>query len=201
MQSRMKIFTLLLGLFLTTQLVAQDNYAEAFDTEGWIIFVKSTPKTKHRNLGGVDASTMATTLKEEFLIKHMLKKAMKKYPEGQALIFTANLTHAEVITYNLSTKRSTSSRKKKGDEQELPAENRLCEVDDYQGTDVFVQCKPKTPYTELGEVEVDYTQKNYKVSYLIKTCSSMASEKYEDYDALIFVNGTNLFKAKVIKFN
>ena len=195
----MKKLIVALMLLGATQAFAQNNLAEAYDVDGWVVYVKSTPKNPHRNLGDIKAKAFFTTLKEDFLIAKMVKTAKKEYPEGEALIFTGNLAYAEVITFNMSKKRA--SRPKRGEAVEIDPAKKLAEVEEFEGKLVFIKNKPKAPFEELSQIELEDKNENNKVNYLIKETLKKATAKHgNNFDAIVFINGSNMFKAKVIKF-
>jgi len=138
---------------------------------------------------------MATSLKEDFIIKHMVKKYNKKpIRDAEALIFTYNLTHATIVKFK---KEGSRSRRKGVDSTKLV--NLAESVGDHI---VFVKSKPKNKYTVLGTVKQDdLRDKNYKHDYLVKLLLGKAKENHSDFDALIMVEGKNLSEAEVIKFN
>ena len=199
------LFGLLFAVVLVWNGQAQDdiprNTGIVLDMEGWLIFVESVPKARTKALGDVKATSLMTTLKEDFLLKKMIKKAQKDFPEGQGMVMTGDLAFGEVITFNLSNKRGGSSRKSKGEEDTIPMEHHLSDVNEQPGGKLaFVKSKPKVKYNELGEVAADLYNDKYKLGFLMKDLMAKAEAQFPEYDAIIFVEGSNLHKAKVVKF-
>lgn len=92
------IITFLAGIAFILLLAAQQetqqnqaNLAEVDMAHGYYIFAKSKPLAEYEYLGEVTPGFLQST---EFdnLVRNMVKRAKKRFPKGNALIFTGSIS-------------------------------------------------------------------------------------------------------------
>jgi len=178
---------------------AQNDQGSVNETDNVYIFMESAPTAPYRHLGLIEASTYAP-MKERARITHMIKRTRKEYPEFNGLIFRpgTNFGQADVIQFNNppKTKRGRSRSK------EIPKDplNKLSKANTIKGFLIFIQGSPTTEFNLLGEVNLPATYDNEESNKLIPEMVKTVKETYPDAEGIIFIVGSDLRKADVIKF-
>lgn len=187
--------TIALTCFLSTGAFAQTYKALANVKENIILFAESTPEKPYRHLGSVTCARVSPE-REDQLLDHMIKQAQKEYEEFDALMFRSGsgLCKADVIQYYAEGKK----RRGRGDEQ-IDTTKLVAKPMQRGGRYIFVQNTPMDSVFVMGLVEAPVTQKSGNVEILIKDVLKVANEKYSEYDALVFVPGSNMRTAKVVQ--
>jgi len=190
-------------VLFTTHLFAQEQRpGTANDREGLVMFVESIPATQYRHLGTVECATFSPS-KFDLLLDHMIKQTKKAYPdiEYDALIFRPGkgLCKADVIQYYRDPK-AKKKKPKKGEEEAINPEYKKSLAYEKDGISLFIENSPSGEYNLLGKVEIPATFTSDNVEELIQEMMRVAAETYPDHNGIVFVSGTDLRKANVIKF-
>lgn len=67
------------------------------------------------------------------------------------------------------------------------------------GLNLFIENNPSTEYTLLGKVELPTNFRSSEYEELIKEMVRVSRKAYPDLNGIVFVSGTELRKANVIK--
>lgn len=197
----LKVFlVLVLSSASAFQLAAQVK-GVANDRGGVVLFIESMPANQYRHLGTVECSTFSPDDIDP-LIDHVLKQARKNYEEFDALIFRPGmgLCKADAVQFY----RDPKAKKKRGSsrgEPEVDAAFKLSKAVERNGVLVFLQNNPSEEYTLLGRVETPVTFRSKNIEELVSEISKISKSTYPDMDAIVIMEGSNLRKASVIKFN
>lgn len=196
----MKTTLLTISILLTTLgSFAQMVKGTANDRQGIVIFVECNPSTQYRHLGVVECSTFAPD-KFDLMIEHMFKQARKKHEEFDAMIFRpgTGLCKADVIQYYRDPKQK-KKRSRKGEEEALNPEYKKSDTPQKDEVYLFVENSPTVEYQLLGKVEVPATFRSSNFEEIMKEMQRVAKAAYPNLDGIVFVSGTELRKANVIK--
>lgn len=197
----LKVFlVLVLSSASAFQLAAQVE-GVANDREGVVLFIESMPASQYRHLGTVECSTFSPDDIDP-LIDHVLKQARKNYEEFDALIFRPGmgLCKADAIKFYRDPKEKKRRGSSRG-EPEVDAAFKLSKAVERNGMLVFLQNNPSEEYTLLGRVETPVTFRSKNIEELVTEISKISKSTYPDMDAIVIMEGSNLRKASVIKFN
>lgn len=196
---KLKLF-LMLAMCAPFFVSAQKNKGKVNDRNGILVFVESKPEIQYRHLGTVECAVFSPDDIDP-LIDHMIKQAKKEHEEFDALIFRAgkNLCKADVIQYYRDPKERRK-RGRRGEEEPIDPEHQKSVANDRDGKIIFIENSPTSEYKLLGKIEVSPLFKGKKTEEFIKEMLKVANETYDDFDAIVFVDGSSLKKANVIKF-
>ncbi len=197
----LKVFlVLVLSSTSAFQLAAQVE-GVANDREGVVLFIESMPANQYRHLGTVECSTFSPDDIDP-LIDHVLKQARKNYDEFDALIFRPGmgLCKADAVQFYRDPKAKKPRGSSRG-EPEVDAAFKLSKAVERNGVLVFLQNNPSEEYTLLGRVETPVTFRSKNIEELVSEISKISKSTYPDMDAIVIMEGSNLRKASVIKFN
>lgn len=191
-----------LFVLLGNTLFAQNEAGIAYDKDQKVIFIESFPATQYRHMGTVTCSAFSPDGVDE-LIEHMMKQATKQLEgiEYDAMIFRqgSGLCKADIVQYYRDPK-AKKSRSRKGEENEVSAEYKLSKANARGDVLLFVKNSPTAPNTLLGKIELPVTFKSSDVEEYIDEMMKVAKKTYPKFDAIVFIEGTNLMKANVINF-
>lgn len=191
-----------LFVLLGNTLFAQHEAGIAYDKDQKVIFIESFPATQYRHMGTVTCSAFSPDGVDK-LIEHMMKQATKQLEgvEYDAMIFRqgSGLCKADIVQYYRDPK-AKKSRSRKGEENEVPAEYKLSKANARGEVLLFVKNSPTAPNTLLGKIELPVTFKSSDVEEYIDEMMKVAKITYPKFDAIVFIEGTNLMKANVINF-
>lgn len=187
--------------FLPLMSVAQQNTGTANDRDGIIIFVEARPEVQYRHLGTVKCSSFSPD-EIDPLIDHMIKQARKDHEKFDALIFRAgkNICQADVIQYYVDPK-VRKKKPKRGEVIQIDPEKKKSLANERDEKYIFIENSPTAPNSLLGKIEFSPQFKGSTPEDFIKEMLRIATETYGDFDAIVFIDGTNMSKANVIKYN
>ncbi|GAB4382802.1 MAG: hypothetical protein Kow0075_14750 [Salibacteraceae bacterium] len=198
---KLQLLTLLFSALSTIGIGQTTVAGKANVMDGLVIFVESVPAIQYRHLGTVECSMFAPDRFQD-LMAHMIKQARKAYPDAEfnALIFRPNkgMCKADVIQFypDPSEKRRRSRR---GEEEQVNETYLQSVISASDGVYLFVENNPEAEFTLLGKIEIPATFKSTNPDDYLKEMKRIAKETYPDYNGLVFISGTNLTKANVIK--
>lgn len=192
-------FFLFATVFFSSSLFAQNVPGTANDRDGLVIFVESTPATQYRHLGTVECATLSPS-KFDLIIDHVIKQARKSHTEFDALIFRpgSGLCKADIVQYYRDPK-AKKKKPKKGEEKVINPEYKKSLANNKNDINLFIENSPTAEYLLLGKVEIPVTFKSENIEALIQEMMRVAKESYPDHNGIVFISGTNLSKANVIK--
>lgn len=201
MKTTLAVLTTVFLLFGNT-LLAQTEAGNAYDRDGKVIFIESFPQKQYRHIGTVTCSAFSPDGVDK-LIDHMMKQTTKQYPDQEydAIIFRqgSGLCQADIIQYY----RDPKAKKKRGrgeEESSVNAEYKLSNANDRDGLIIFIKNSPTADNSLLGKIELPVTFKSSDVEEYINEMIKVAKETFPKFDAIVFIEGTNLMKANVINF-
>jgi nitrogen regulatory protein PII len=201
MKTTISILSTLL-LLLSSTLLAQNEAGIAYDINSKAVFIESFPATQYRHMGTVTCASFSPDGVDK-LIEHMMKQATKQLEgvEFDAMIFRqgSGLCKADIVQYYRDPK-AKKSRAKRGEENQIPAEYKLSKANARGEVLLFVKNSPTAPNTLLGKIELPVTFKSSNVEEYINEMIEVAKKTYPKFDAIVFIEGTNLMKANVINF-
>lgn len=196
----MKSITLLLGILMISSLgMAQKVAGVANAFNGKIVFIEANPKMQYRHIGTIVCSPFAPD-KFELMIDHMLKRIEKEYPEVEydAIIFRpgASLCKADVIRFF----PDPDGKKKRGrGDDEVNPTFQQSETIGRNNLNLFVENTPTAATEVLGKIELPNNFESRAFDDIIREMVRVARETYPDLEGIIFVPGSGLRNAIVIK--
>lgn len=198
----MKQAFLVLSVVLTTLSsgLAQTANGTANDRDGVVTYIECSPANQYRHLGVVQCSSFAPD-KLDLMIEHMFKQARKKHEEFDAMIFRpgTGLCKADVIQFYRDPKVKRKKPKKGEEAPEINPEYKMSTTPIKDEMYLFVENSPTVEYQLLGKVEVPATFRSSDFEKIIEEMQRVAKEAYPDLDGIVFVSGSELRKANVIK--
>lgn len=187
-------------VLFSIQLLAQNHPGTAHDRDGVVIFIESIPATQYRHLGTVECATVSPS-KFDLMIDHMIKQARKKYTEPfDAMIFRpgTGLCKADLIQYYRDPKEK-KKKPRKGEAPEINPDYKKSLANEQEGINLFIENSPTAEHSTLGKIEMPATFRSDNIEERIKEMMRVAAEAYPDHNGVVFISGTNLSKANVIK--
>lgn len=201
MRTTIAIITSFLLLF-SAKTFAQNELGTAYDYKGKAIFIESFPANQYRHIGTVKCSSFSPDGVDK-LIDHMMKQTEKQFPgiEYDAMIFRqgSGLCQADIIQYYRDPK-AKKTKPKKGEENAINPMYKESKANSREDLLIFLKNSPTAPNTLLGKVELPATFKSADVEEYIAEMIKIAKAAYPKFDAIVFIEGTNLMKANVIVF-
>lgn len=201
MKTTFAVLTTVFLLFGNT-LFAQNEAGNAYDRNEKVIFIESFPQLQYRHIGTVTCAAFSPDGVDK-LIDHMMKQTTKQFPgqEYDAIIFRqgSGLCKADIIQYYRDPK-AKKKRGRGGEESSVNPEYKLSKANDRDGLIIFIKNSPTAPNTLLGKIELPVTFKSSDVEEYINEMIKVAKATYPKFDAIVFIEGTNLMKANVINF-
>jgi len=140
--------------------------------------------------------------KFDLMMDHMIKRVAKEMldVEYDALIFRPGTAFckADVIQFYKDPK-AKRKKPKKGEEISVDPTYQMSETVGRNGLNLFIENNPSTEYTLLGKVELPTNFRSSEYEELIKEMVRVSRKAYPDLNGIVFVSGTELRKANVIK--
>lgn len=201
----MKLTTTIIALFLLlfgTKSLAQNELGTAYEYKSKAIFIESFPANQYRHIGTVKCASFSPDGVDK-LIDHMIKQTAKQFPgtEYDAMIFRqgSGLCQADIIQYYRDPK-AKKKKPKKGEEDTINPMYKESKANSRDDLLIFLKNSPSAANTLLGKVELPATFRSSDVETYISEMIKTAKNAYPKFDALVFIEGTNLMKANVIVF-
>ena len=179
--------------------VAQKVAGKALAHQGKIVFIEANPKMQYRHIGTIVCSAFAPD-KFDLMIEHMIKRIEKEYPdvEYDAIIFRpgTSLCKADVIRFY----PDPDAKKKRGrGDDEVNPNYQQSETVGRNGIHLFVENEPSVATEVLGKVELPNNFESRAFDEIIQEMVRVAKETYPDLEGIVFLPGTGLENATVIK--
>ena len=203
-KSRMKMKSIAIGVLavlISSTVIAQKTPGTANLRDGKVLFMESNPATQYRHIGTINCGLMSPD-KFDLMMYHMIKRVAKEMPEVEydAMIFRPGTAFckADIIQF-FKDPKAKRKKPKKGEEISVNPAYQMSETVGRNGLNLFIENNPTDEYTLLGKVELPTNFRSSEYEELIKEMVRVSTKAYPDLNGIVFVSGTELRKANVIK--